>query len=221
MEPEHGPYSIVLADDHALIRHGIKNIISQDDSLIIVGEVGDGESLVVFLAESTPDLLILDISMPKISGIELVEQLKECYPLMKILMLTMHTNKQYCYRSMHAGADGYVIKSDSEKELLLAIRKIREGRTHISPQLAESFTEDLLSACRRRLDNPFGDLTRREKQILALVVQGYTSRVIAGKLNLSPRTVDHHRSNLLKKFNMKNSVDLVNYALRNGYVTLD
>lgn len=221
MQSEHNPYSIVLADDHALIRHGIKNIISQDDSLIIVGEVGDGESLLSFLAESTPDLLILDISMPKISGIELVEQLKERYPLMKILMLTMHTNKQYCYRSMHAGADGYVIKSDSEKELLLAIRKIREGRTHVSPQLAESYTEDLLTACRRRLDNPFGDLTRREKQILTLVVQGYTSKVIAGKLNLSPRTVDHHRSNLLKKFNMKNSVDLVNHALRNGYVTLE
>jgi DNA-binding NarL/FixJ family response regulator len=221
MEPENGPYSIVLADDHALIRRGIKNIISQDGSLTIIGEVGDGESLLTFLAESTPDLLILDISMPKISGIELVEQLKERYPLMKILMLTMHTNKQYCYRSMHAGADGYVIKSDSEKELLLAIRKIREGRTHVSPQLAESFTEDLLTACRRRLDNPFGDLTRREKQILALVVQGYTSKVIAGKLNLSPRTVDHHRSNLLKKFNMKNSVDLVNYALRNGYATLE
>ncbi len=221
MQSERNPYSIVLADDHALIRHGIKNIISQDDSLIIVGEVGDGESLLSFLAESTPDLLILDISMPKISGIELVEQLKERYPLMKILMLTMHTNKQYCYRSMHAGADGYVIKSDSEKELLLAIRKIREGRTHVSPQLAESYTEDLLTACRRRLDNPFGDLTRREKQILTLVVQGYTSKVIAGKLNLSPRTVDHHRSNLLKKFNMKNSVDLVNHALRNGYVTLE
>lgn len=221
MQSEYNPYSIVLADDHALIRHGIKNIISQDDSLIIVGEVGDGESLLSFLAESTPDLLILDISMPKISGIELVEQLKERYPLMKILMLTMHTNKQYCYRSMHAGADGYVIKSDSEKELLLAIRKIREGRTHVSPQLAESYTEDLLTACRRRLDNPFGDLTRREKQILTLVVQGYTSKVIAGKLNLSPRTVDHHRSNLLKKFNMKNSVDLVNHALRNGYVTLE
>jgi DNA-binding NarL/FixJ family response regulator len=216
-----GDYSIVLADDHALIRHGIKNIISQDESLAIVGEVGDGEELLAFLETGLPDLLILDISMPKVSGIDLAEVVKKKYPGVKILMLTMHKNKQFFYGAMSAGADGYLIKSDSDEELLLAINKIREGRTYISPFLADDFTEDVLGAYRNQEANPFKGLTKREKQILTLVVDGLTSKDMARKLNLSPRTVDHHRSNLLKKFKMKNSVDLVNYAVRNGYVTVE
>ncbi len=221
MAPGKMVYTIVLADDHVLIRHGIKRIISQDSNLAVIGEVSNGEELLRTLAATLPDLLILDISMPKSNGIDLAEQLKQTYPTMKILMLTMHKTKQFFYRSMSAGADGYLIKSDSEKELLVAISKIRAGRIYVSPQLAEDFADDLASVCRRQVDNPLRDLTKREKQILTLVVEGYTSKAVAAKLNLSPRTVDHHRSNLLKKFNMKNSVDLVNYAVRNGYVNLD
>lgn len=214
-------YRIVLADDHILIRHGIKNIISQESGLEIVGEVGDGEELLAFLKCNIADMVILDISMPKISGIDLTETIKKIYPHVKILMLTMHKNKQFFYRAMSAGADGYLVKDDSGEEILLAINKIRSGRTYITPVLAEDFTEDVLNAYRNKAASPFKDLTKREKQILGLVVEGNTSKVMAQKLNLSPRTVDHHRSNLLKKFKMKNSVDLVNYAVRNGYVALD
>ena len=214
-------YRIVLADDHALIRHGIKNIITRDQSLEIVGEVGDGDELLSFLEKHEADLIILDISMPKVSGIDLAELIKKKFPRIKVRMLTMHKNKQFFYRSMSAGADGYLIKSDSDEELLLAINKVREGRTYISPFLSDDFTEDVLAAYRNQEANPFKELTKREKQILALVVDGYTSKDMARKLNLSPRTVDHHRSNLLKKFKMKNSVDLVNYAVRNGYVSVE
>lgn len=214
-------YRIVLADDHALIRHGIKNIISQDDRLEIVGEVGNGEELLNTLAGKTVDLLILDISMPKISGIDLTEILKKRYPSMKILILTMHKSKQFLHRAISAGADGYLVKSDSDKEILLAIEKIEQGKTYISPYLADDFTEDVLQAYRDPAASPFKNLTTREKQILSLVVDGYTSKAMAAKLNLSPRTVDHHRANLLKKFDMKNSVDLVNFAIRNGYVALE
>lgn len=214
-------YRIVLADDHALIRHGIKNIISQDDRMEIVGEVGNGEELLNTLAGKTVDLLILDISMPKISGIDLTEILKKRYPSMKILILTMHKSKQFLHRAISAGADGYLVKSDSDKEILLAIEKIEQGKTYISPYLADDFTEDVLQAYRDPAASPFKNLTTREKQILSLVVDGYTSKAMAAKLNLSPRTVDHHRANLLKKFDMKNSVDLVNFAIRNGYVALE
>ena len=212
---------IVLADDHALIRHGIKNIISQDGRMEIVGEVGNGEELLNTLAGKTVDLLILDISMPKISGIDLTEILKKRYPSMKILILTMHKSKQFLHRAISAGADGYLVKSDSDKEILLAIDKIEQGKTYISPYLADDFTEDVLQAYRDPAASPFKNLTKREKQILSLVVDGYTSKAMAAKLNLSPRTVDHHRANLLKKFDMKNSVDLVNFAIRNGYVALE
>lgn len=214
-------YRIVLADDHVLIRHGIKNIISKETSLEIVGEVSDGEELLAYLKGDVPDLLILDISMPKVSGIDLAETIKKQWPGLKILMLTMHKNKQFFYRAMSAGADGYLIKNDSGEEILQAIKKIRAGRTYIAPLLAEDFTEDVLNAYRNQAASPFTDLTKREKQILSLVVEGHTSKVMATILNLSPRTVDHHRSNLLKKFKMKNSVDLVHYAVRNGYVALE
>ncbi len=214
-------YRIVLADDHVLIRHGIKNIISQDPSLEIVGEVCDGDELLAYLKTDLPDLLILDISMPKMSGIDLADVIKKKWSGLKILMLTMHKNKQFFYRAMSAGADGYLIKNDSGEEILQAIKKIRAGRTYIAPLLAEDFTEDVLNSYRKQVASPFKDLTKREKQVLSLVVEGHTSKVMAGILNLSPRTVDHHRSNLLKKFDMKNSVDLVNYALRNGYVAID
>lgn len=221
MTPASRVYRIILADDHVLIRHGIKNIISQDSGLEVVGEVSDGEELLACLNDDIPDLLILDISMPKVSGIDLAETIKKQWPALKILMLTMHKNKQFFYRAMSAGADGYLIKNNSGEEILQAIEKIRAGRTYIAPLLAEDFTEDVLLAYRNQAASPFKDLTKRERQILSLVVEGHTSKVMAGLLSLSPRTVDHHRSNLLKKFKMKNSVDLVNFAIRNGYVALE
>lgn len=221
MDQSDSHYRIVLADDHALIRHGIKNIIAKENQLQIVGEVGDGEELLSLLEHDLPALVILDISMPKINGVDLTAILKKKYPSVKILVLTMHKNTQFFYRAMSAGADGYLIKSDSDDELLLAINKIRNGRTYISPLLVDDFTDDVLNAYRNQEANTFTGLTRREKQILAMVVDGYTSKMMAKKLNLSPRTVDHHRSNLLKKFKMKNSVDLVNYAVRNGYVVVE
>ncbi len=221
MDKQRNAYRIVLADDHVLIRHGIRIILSADESLEIVGEVGDGDELVSTLDRLAVDLLILDISMPKTSGIELTEILKKRHPALKILVLTMHNNIHFLRRAIAAGANGYLVKSDTEQEILSAIQKIREDRTYISPSLENEFTEEMLNSYR----NPpsahnYQGLTRREKQILGLVVGGLTSKEMAARLNLSPRTIDHHRASLLRKFEMKNSVDLVNFAIKNGYVTL-
>ncbi len=219
MVPSRKHYNILLADDHVLIRHGIKNIIKRDQTLHVVGEVSDGEELLQFLEKETPDLLILDISMPKLSGIEAIGIVKKKYPQVKVLMLTMHKDKQYFYHSMSTGADGYLMKDDSDEELLLAIGKIRGGKNYLSPMLSDDFASDVLSAHRNQEVSPFQSLTKREEEVLQLVVDGYTSRAMAEKLCLSPRTVDHHRAKLLKKFKMKNSVDLVNYAIRHGFVS--
>ncbi len=218
MGSEQNQYRILLADDHALIRHGIRTLISNNPSLTVVGEVCDGEELLAFLERLVPDLLILDVSMPKLTGIEVVGTVKKNYPQVKILMLTMHKNKQYFYHAMSAGADGYLMKEDSDEELLLAIKRIREGKNYLSPFLSQDFADDVISAYRNNRSSPFETLTPREKQVLNLVVEGHTSKVMAEMLHLSPRTIDHHRANLLKKFSMKNSVDLVNYAVRNGFV---
>jgi len=211
-------YTILLADDHTLIRLGIRNLISNNPALKVIGEVGDGEALLEFLQTRQPDLLILDISMPKLTGIEAVSRVKKLYPGIKILMLTMHKNKQYFYHAMSAGADGYLMKEDSDDELLLAIRRIQDGKNYLSPFLSQDFADDVISAYRNNRSSPFETLTNREREVLKLVVDGHTSKVIAKMLFLSPRTVDHHRANLLRKFDMKSSVDLVNFAVRNGFV---
>lgn len=216
---EHNPYRIVLADDHVLIRHGIRNMISQNVDLQVVGEVSNGEELLSMLDGETVDLIILDISMPKIGGLEAVGLAKAKCPWVKVLILTMHKSKQYFYHAMAAGADGYLVKDDSDEELLIAIRKIQSGKNYLSPFLAEDFADDVINAYRSEKKSLFQELTKREKEILQFVVDGYTSRQMADNLGLSPRTVDHHRSNLLRKFKMKNSVDLVNFAVSNGFAT--
>lgn len=219
MESTKSHYTILLADDHTLIRHGIRTLISNNPALKVIGEVGDGEELLEFLKTTQPELLILDISMPKLTGIEAVSRVKKLYPKTKILMLTMHKNKQYFYHAMSAGADGYLMKEDSDEELLLAIKRIQDGKSYLSPFLSQDFADDVISAYRNNKSSPFETLTNREREVLNLVVEGHTSKVMADMLCLSPRTVDHHRANLLRKFDMKNSVDLVNFALRNGFVS--
>ncbi len=216
---ESNSYRIVLADDHVLIRHGIKNMLSLSDDIRVVGEVSNGEELLSLLHSETVNLIILDISMPKIGGLEALALVREKFPWIKILVLTMHKSKQYFYHAMAAGADGYLVKDDSEEELLVAIRKLQSGKKYLSPFFTEDFADDVISAFRREKRSPFQELTRREKEILQLVVDGYTSKEMADSLGLSHRTVDHHRSNLLRKFRLKNSVDLVNFAIQNGFVT--
>ncbi len=216
--PSSRSYRILLADDHALIRHGIKRIINANPSLQVVGEASSGEELMESLAGGEVDLIILDIAMPGIGGMETIGKVKSRYPWIKILMLTMHKNKQYFYNAMSAGADGYLMKDDSDQELLLAIDKVLSGKSYISPFMAADFADDVISMYRNERKNPFQGLTRREHEILQLVVKGYTSKQMAERLKLSQRTIDHHRSNLLRKFNRKNSVDMVNYAVRHGFV---
>jgi DNA-binding NarL/FixJ family response regulator len=221
MTPGKESYRILLADDHVLIRHGIKNIIKKDEKFQVVGEVSNGKELMSFLETSEVEMIILDISMPGIGGMEAIGLVKRKYPWVKILMLTMHKNKQYFYNAMSAGADGYLMKDDSDEELLVALEKVLSGKSYISPYMADDFADDVISMYRNEKKSPFQELTKREKEVLQLVVEGYTSKKMAKHLNLSQRTIDHHRSNLLRKFNRKNSVDLVNYAVRNGFVSID
>lgn len=210
---------ILVADDHVLIRHGIKNIVKANDALQVVGEASSGEELMGFLETAEVDLIILDISMPGIGGMGTIKMVKGKYPWIRILMLTMYKSKQYFYDAMSAGADGYLMKDDSDHELLVAIEKVLSGKSYISPFMTEDFTDDVISMYRNGKRSPLQELTRRENEILQLVVKGLTSKQMAEHLNLSQRTVDHHRSNLLRKFKIRNSVEMVNYAVRNGFVT--
>jgi len=216
--PGEDTFRIVLADDHSLIRHGIKNLIKKHGQLQVVGEVSDGEELLDFLKIEHVDMVILDISMRKINGVEVAGRVKKKYPGIKILMLTMHDSQQVFYNAMIAGADGYLLKDDSGEELLIAIEKVQNGKKYISPTLTDNVTDDVFRMHRDGKKSLHHELSKREKQVLQLVVDGNTSKEMAVHLGLSPRTIDHHRSRLLKKLNKKNSVDLVNFAVRSGLI---
>ncbi len=148
MTPGKESYRILLADDHVLIRHGIKNIIKKDEKFQVVGEVSNGKELMSFLETSEVEMIILDISMPGIGGMEAIGLVKRKYPWVKILMLTMHKNKQYFYNAMSAGADGYLMKDDSDEELLVALDKVLSGKSYISPYMADDFADDVISMYR-------------------------------------------------------------------------
>jgi len=212
------PYRIIIADDHSLIRKGLRTMIELESDKKVIGEAGDGQELLDFLRDEQPDLIVMDISMPRVNGIEAVLVVVEKYPKIRILMLTMHRNSQYFYNAISAGAHGYLMKDDSDTELLTAIRTVQSGKTYVSPQLSKEVTDEMISAFRDHRDLPIIQLTDREKEVLQFVVKGYTSKKMAGILCLSPRTVDHHRAKLLKKFKMKNTVDLVKHVVRNSIV---
>ncbi len=212
------PYRIIIADDHSLIRKGLRTIIELESDIQVIGEAGDGQELLVLLSSEQPDLIIMDISMPRINGIEAVREVVEKYPGVRVLMLTMHRNSQYFYNAISAGAHGYLMKDDSDTELLTAIRTVQSGKSYVSPQLSNEVTDEMISAFRDHREIPIIQLTDREREVLQFVVKGYTSKKMADILCLSPRTVDHHRAKLLKKFKMKNTVDLVKHVVRNSIV---
>ena len=214
---DHG-YRIVIADDHSLIRKGLRTIIELESDMQVIGEAGDGKELLQFLAREQPDMVIMDITMPNLNGIDAIGRVLALYPGIRILILTMHRNSQYFYNAVSAGAHGYLIKDDSDTELLTAIDTVRSGKTYISPQLSSEVADTMLSAFREHREPSIISLTPRERDVLGLVVKGYTSKQIAEILCLSPRTIDHHRASLLKKFKMKNTVDLVKYVIKNSLV---
>ena len=212
------PYRIIIADDHSLIRQGLRSILQEDPSLQIIAEAANGLELLDLLQREQPEMVILDISMPHLNGIEAVGRIRSAFSQVAILVLTMHSNSHYLYHAVAAGAHGYLIKDDSEAELLTAIDAIQQGKSYISPQLSSDIAEDVMVAFREQSKMPFAVLSEREEGVLRLVVQGLSSKKIGNLLKLSPRTIDHHRSSLLKKFKMKNTVDLVNHVVRNGLV---
>ncbi len=213
-----GKCKIVLADDHAMFRQGIKKIIEEEDNLEVVGEVSDGLELIDFLNNNRANLVLLDISMPNVRGIEAINEVRRAQPGVKVLMLTMHNNKEYLYAAISAGADGYLLKENSYDELLSAIDQVMLGETYISSTLAADFSEDLMKFYRKNKKLPFEHLTNREREVLKMVAEGNTSREIGDLLYISLRTVEHHRANIMRKMKFRSVADLIKYALDKGYV---
>jgi DNA-binding NarL/FixJ family response regulator len=209
------PYSLVLADDHVMFRKGIKKILTGVDDLEVIGEANDGLELLDLLKETRPHLIILDISMPNLRGLEATREIKQVYPHIKILLLTMHKKKEFVQQAMMAGADGYLLKEDADTELLKAVKAIREGNKFISSLL----TSELAALVTAK--GPTGALTPRERQVVQLLAEGKSSREIADLLYISVFTVRRHRESIMKKLHLKNLADLVKYALDHGYAFIN
>ena len=207
-------YQIILADDHILFCEGLKRVIEESPDLKVVGVVHDGFQLLDTVKKIDAHLAIVDISMPSLSGIEAIVQLKANRPQLKILIITMHKDKTYVYRATKAGADGYLLKEDANIELFKAIKMIRKGNTYISPILLREFSGDFMDIYRGDRKLTEGLLTLREKEVLRLIVEGKTSKEIADLLFISPRTMENHRAKIMKKLGVKKSVELVRYAIQ-------
>jgi DNA-binding NarL/FixJ family response regulator len=212
-----GAYRVVVADDHALFRQGLKGLLRERSDLEVVGEAGDGLELINLLKlhEFDPHLVILDISMPNLRGIEAIREIKTTHHHVKILIVTMHKDKEYLYQALASGADGYFLKKDADTELFAAIEKIRNGKVYVSPHLSENL-EDYWEQVRGGFGKPI--LTTRETEVLKLIAEGKSNKEIADLLFVSVHTVERHRANLMAKLNMKKTADLVKYAVQKGYV---
>jgi DNA-binding NarL/FixJ family response regulator len=212
-------YSIVLADDHVILREGLKRIISERADLNVVGEAGDGLELLKVLHKVTPHLIILDMSMPNLRGTEVIPEIKRVQPDAKILILTMYTGEAYLFQALSAGADGYLLKGDAEKELFTAIDRIRKGQVYISPALAQHSLGDWVKKGIEEGDLRLAEqLSLREREVLKLIAENKSNKEIGDLLCISVRTVEHHRANIMAKLKIKGTAALVQYAIRHQYI---
>jgi len=215
-------YRVVLADDHVLVRRGLRRILEENQDLEINGEVGDGLELLSLLNKVNPDMVILDVSMPNLRGIEAIPEIHRVQPDVKVLILTMHNEEEYLYQAISAGADGYLLKEDAEKELFSAIESVQNGRVYVSPSLADQSMQNWVRI--RRGEDSAGDtqlLTVRQREILKLIAEGKSNKEIGDMLCISVRTVERHRANMMSKLNIRKTAELVQYALRKHYIDLD
>lgn len=210
------PYRIILADDHILFRQGIKRILDEISETQVVGEAGDGQEVVEMARTLAPDLVILDITIPKLNGIEACRQIRHLSPKVRILIVTMHRDKEYLYQAISAGAHGYLLKEDSDEELLAALETIRKGAIYVTKALAVVVSTDM-SALVREGERIFPkSLTTREREVLKYICEGKSNSEVGEILRISTRTVETHRANMMSKLNLKNTAELVRYAIQNG-----
>jgi DNA-binding NarL/FixJ family response regulator len=208
----------VLADDHVLLRDGIKRIIEESQDLRIVAEASDGFELLRVLKQYDVDMVLLDISMPGLRGIEAAREIKISHPDIKVLILTMHKKKEYVRYAFSAGADGYLLKEATGDELFDAIGAIRNGENYVSNAFSKELTSELIQLYRSGGKLKAEVLTHREKEVLKLIAEGKSSKEIAELLFISIYTVNNHRAKIIKKLGLKKTADLVRYAIREGYV---
>jgi two-component system, NarL family, nitrate/nitrite response regulator NarL len=210
---------ILIADDHPVVRKGLQTCLSRQDRFRIVGEAADGDDALQKALELTPDVVLMDISMPRRDGLAVTQELRKAAPQIKILILSMHSNKEYIFRIIQAGAHGYISKEASPDALAKAIEAVQSGETFFSPEIAQAALSQLVSNNGKR--EPFAQLTSREREVLVLIAQGQSNKEIASLLGIGVRTIETHRERIMRRLDIHSVAGLTKFAIANGLVSLE
>jgi len=210
--------NIVLAEDHHLVRQGVRSLLEGEPTFCVVGEVDDGLDVLDTVERLTPDILITDLALPGLNGLEITKQVSQRFPLQRVIILSMHANEAYVTQAFANGAYGYVLKDSTITDLVEAIKTVCQGERYLSPPLAARGMDAYLEEAGSSSTDPYEKLTPRERQILQLVAEGHTSASIASRLSISSRTVEVHRANVMRKLNLHSQAELIRYAIWKGVV---
>lgn len=206
--------TVILADDHTLVLEGFRRLLEAQCEL--VATVGNGQALLQAVAQHRPDIVILDIAMPVMNGIDAARALKSGYPSTKLVFVTMHADPAYIRAAFQAGASGYILKQSLGEELTQALQTVLRGQTYVTPLIAKDVVDSILNSD----EEPLIELTARQQEVLTLIVEGLSAKDIAGKLNISHRTVEFHKAQLMQQLNLHSTVGLIKFALKSGLVSL-
>lgn len=206
---------VLIADDHLLVREGLKQILAGTADIVVSGEAGTGQEILNVVSENSYDVILLDISMPGRSGVDILKQLRAMKPDIKVLILTMHPEEQYAIRALKAGAAGYLTKDSASDELISAIRAVASGRKYVSPSLAETLASYFETGTGKPLHENLSD---REYEVMCMIASGKTNKEIAVELSLSAKTISTYRTRILDKMNMRSSAELTHYAIQNELI---
>jgi DNA-binding NarL/FixJ family response regulator len=211
--------TILVADDHPVVRKGLQSCLSRQDRLKVIGEAADGDEALRKTRELKPDVVLMDISMPRLNGLAVTETLRKEAPQVKILILSVHNNKEYIFRIIQAGAHGYVSKEAPPEELVRAIESVCAGEPFFSPEIARAALSQFISQGAK--GDPFGQLTSREREVLVLIAEGQSNKEIANKLGIGVRTIETHRERIMRRLDIHSIAGLTKFAIANGLVPLE
>jgi DNA-binding NarL/FixJ family response regulator len=211
---------IVIAEDHTILREGLKSLLSSNPDFEIIGEAEDGREAIRCVEKFKPDLILMDLSMPRMNGMDAIKEIKKRFSETKILVLTVHKTEEYILATLKSGADGYILKDSTHAELVLAVKNVSSGKHYISPGISEKVIEGYLEGKKTlKRKSSWETLTQREREILKLIAEGYKNKEIGDYLCISPKTVEKHRANLMEKLDLHNVQALTTFAIEKGLVS--